>query len=113
MINVELIRHHIPDLHKRSRFIYVARQCPFCVQYKHGQLKFRINTKLKVFKCYNCGRGGKDTNKFIHYLKCRDLTRNRTYYFFHDKMRLKRMRRSPYLGVCIDVHYGPDKDLPF
>lgn len=67
---IDIIKHHIPELKQTStKFVYVAKYCPFCKYSKTNSNIFRVNLKLKVFKCYNCGRSGKDVNKFIHLIK--------------------------------------------
>jgi ribosomal protein L37AE/L43A len=108
-MNVDLFRHWIPDLRlTRNKSAYVAKQCPVCPRTPHSK-SFRINTKLKVWKCYQCGRSGKSFNKMIHYLKKRDTKRKELQY-------LKKIGRRPKC-VPIDVHYGCEtyyeSTLPF
>ena len=108
-MNVDLFRHWLPDLRQtQNKSAYVAKQCPICPRTPHSK-SFRINTKLKVFKCYQCGRGGKDFNKMIHYLKKRDTS-------VHSNKYLKKIGRRP-VCVPIEVHYGCEtfyeSQLPF
>ncbi len=108
-MNVDLFRHWIPDLRQtKNKSAYVAKQCPVCPRTPQSR-SFRINTKLKVFKCYQCGRGGKDFNKMIHYLKKRDTS-------VHSNKYLKKIGRRP-VCVPIEVHYGCEtfyeSQLPF
>lgn len=68
---IELIRHHVPTIkNTKAKFIFISKWCCFCDE-KLGGYIFRVNTKLKVFKCYNCGRSGKDFNRFKNHLKIR------------------------------------------
>ena len=84
-MDVDLFRHWIPDLRQtKNKNAYVSKQCPFCDPTPSSK-SFRVNTKLKVWKCYQCGKSGKDFNKFVHYLK--------------------RMGRQP-IGISIEVYYG-------
>jgi ribosomal protein L37AE/L43A len=108
-MNIELFRHWIPDLRQtKNKSAYVAKQCPVCPRTPHSK-SFRINTKLKVWKCYQCGRSGKSFNKMIHYLKKRDTKRKELQYW-------KKIGRRP-VCVPIDVHYGCEtyyqSTLPF
>jgi ribosomal protein L37AE/L43A len=104
-MNIDLFRHWIPDLRQtKNKNAYVAKQCPFCPRTPHSK-SFRINLKLKVWKCYQCGRGGKNFNKFVHYLKGRDYRRNSIKY-------LKRIGRQP-MSIPIVVQYGCESSLPF
>lgn len=111
-MNVDLFRHWIPDLRQtKNKNAYVARQCPFCPPTPHSK-SFRINTKLKVWKCYQCGRGGKDFNKFVHHLKYRGT-------FIHSWRYLNKQKKIGRFPVCIpiEVHYGCEtyyeSTLPF
>ena len=109
-MNVDLFRHWIPDLRQtKNKIAYVAKQCPFCPSTPHSK-SFRVNTKLKVWKCYQCGRSGKDFNKFIHFLKKRSTS-------LHSLKYLKRIGRQPRIGISIEVYYGCetfyDSQLPF
>ena len=95
-MKVDLFRHQVPDLKQtNNKNVYVSTQCPFCPKTPKSK-SFRINLKLKVFKCYQCGRSGKSFNKFIHYLKKRDKSK--------QQMRLKKLGRHP---MCIpnDVYH--------
>lgn len=67
MINTGIVKHHIPSLRQTpKKFVYVADYCCFC-DYLSKHSIFRVNTKLKVFKCFNCGTGGKTTASFIYH----------------------------------------------
>lgn len=107
-MNVDIFRHWIPDLKQsKNKNAYTATQCPFCPKVPKSK-SFRINLKLKVWKCFQCGRGGKNENKLIHYRKRQDKWYN---YNYQQKI-LKRIghqpRFSPLLGkgFSIEVHYG-------
>lgn len=101
MINI--IRHHIPSIKETStKGVWVAKTCPFCYPTTKSNI-FRVNLKLKVFKCYNCGRGGKDANKFIHHIK---------------KQKINGYRAERYASkVSFEVQYGCEtfeqSQLPF
>lgn len=100
---IDIIRHWIPDLKQtKNKNAYTAKQCPFCPTIPNGSKSFRLNVKLKVFKCYQCGRSGKGINKFIHYLKGRDLKKQIIY---NKRRYFKKFGCRP---MCItnDVHYG-------
>lgn len=112
-MNIDLFRHWMPDLKQtKNHNAYVARQCLFCPPTPQSK-SFRINTKLKVWKCYQCGKGGKDFNKFFHYLKNRN---SHSSFHRHSAKYLKRIGRHP-LGFSIEVYYGcetyQDSLLPF
>ena len=78
-MKVDLFRHWIPDLRQtKNKSAFVAKQCPFCPRTPHSK-SFRINIKIKVWKCYQCGRGGKSFNDFVHFLKGRDIRRNKIF----------------------------------
>lgn len=67
---LELLFHWHPDLRQTStKHVYVAPSCFFCNNRKGSNRSFRVNLKLGVFKCYKCGIGGKDRNKWVYYLK--------------------------------------------
>lgn len=101
-MKVDLFRHWIPDLKQtENKNAYVARQCPFCQPTPHSK-SFRINIKLKVFKCYQCGRSGKSFNKFVHYLKNRDIKRQKIYW---KRRYYKKFGHRP-IGITNDVYYG-------
>jgi ribosomal protein L37AE/L43A len=108
-MDIDLFRHWIPDLKQtKNKNAYVATQCPVCPSTPKSK-SFRINIKLKVWKCYQCGRGGKSFNKMIHYIKKRDTRRNSNRY-------LKKIGRFP-VCIPIEVHYGCEtyyeSTLPF
>lgn len=108
-MDVGLFKHWMPDLKgTTNKRVYVARQCPFCTPVPRSK-SFRLNLKLKVWKCYQCGRGGKSFNKFIHYLKGRGGVKFQNRY-------LKRIGRYPKC-IPIGVYYGcetqRDSLLPF
>ena len=101
-MNVDLFRHWLPDLRQtKNKRAYVAKQCPFCPRTPHSK-SFRINTKLKVWKCYQCGKSGNYFNKFVHYLKGRN---SHGQFCRHSEKYLKRIGRHP-IGISIEVHYG-------
>jgi len=69
-MNIYLIKHHIPSLiQTKTKYAYVSSYCCFCDINDIGSRIFRVNLKLKVFKCYNCGISGKNDNSFIRLLK--------------------------------------------
>lgn len=108
-MKLSLFFHWIPDLRQtKNKNTYVAKQCPFCPRTPKSK-SFRINLKLKVWKCYQCGRSGKSFDKFIHYLKKRDTRKRELKY-------LKRIGRLPKC-IPIDVYYGCETEyesnLPF
>ena len=112
-MDIDLFRHWIPDLKQtKNKSAFVAKQCPFCPITPHSK-SFRINLKLKVFKCYQCGRSGKSFNKFVHYLKRRDVKRK---IIFNKRRYFKKFGHRP---KCItnDVYYGcqtyDESILPF
>ena len=109
-MNVDLFRHWIPDLRQtKNKNAYVARQCPVCPPNPKSK-SFRINTKLKVWKCYQCGIGGKSFNKMLHFMMKRNSG-------VHSKKYLKKIGRHPRIGISIEVYYGCgtyyDSTLPF
>lgn len=108
---LDIVRHWIPDLRQTStKHAYVACQCPFCPKVTRSK-SFRLNTKLKVWKCYQCGRSGKGSTSFTFYRKQRDIQRNakRT---LADMKRIG--RHSAFvdftfrnrIGIPIDVYHG-------
>jgi hypothetical protein len=99
MINAGIIKHHIPSLRQKSKkFIYVADYCCFC-DYLSKHCIFRLNTKLKVFKCFNCGTSGKTTASFIYH------NRNKTY----GSSIQKATSNEVYYGCLREIDYT----LPF
>lgn len=71
-ISYGLFKHWIPDLRQtKNKNAYVARQCPICDMEgtTHSKKAFRLNLKLRVFKCYMCGMGGVNDKTFIKYIK--------------------------------------------
>jgi len=69
-MNIDIIRLWVPNIVKKTRYVYVARYCPFCREGAHSEGNiFRVNLKLKIFKCYNCGTGGKTIQDFAWKLK--------------------------------------------
>jgi len=99
-MNLELFRHWLPDLRQtRNKNAYVAKQCSFCDPVTHSK-SFRINLKLKVWKCYQCGRSGKSFNKFVNYMK----RKKNPYleYKYKKKLGLLPINR----GIPNDVQYG-------
>lgn len=108
-MNIDLFKHWIPDLRQtKNKNAWVASKCPCCGFYTKSK-SFRINTKLKVWKCFQCGRGGKTFGKFVHYLKKRDLLKLEIKY-------LKKISRRPKVSL-IEEHYGCstyyESTLPF
>lgn len=96
-MNVDLFRHWIPSLRQsKTKYVYLARSCYFCNEYRLGRNNsFRINTKLKVWKCYKCGIGGKDFNKFKYYMKI-----------------FKKKGKHP-LSISFEYKVGVEEQLPF
>ena len=118
-MNIDIIRHWIPDLKQtKNKNCYVAKQCPFCPKIPRSK-SFRVNLKLKVWKCYQCGRYGKNENKFINYRK----RLNKNYNLIYSTKILKKIGRNPPAseltkrGISIEVYYGcdsyQDSNLPF
>ena len=69
-MNIDLFKHHIPNLKKtKTKFAYISSYCCFCNIEDVGSRIFRVNLKIKVFKCYNCGISGKKNESFIRLLK--------------------------------------------
>lgn len=56
---VIFLSEHI-KLKQVNSFVYTANRCLFCDG--KGEKILRINTKIKVVKCYNCGFSAKDVN---------------------------------------------------
>ena len=108
----DLIRHHIPSLKQsKTKYVWTAKTCPFCNP-KTKSNSFRVNTKLRVFKCFQCGRGGRSTNSFVKQLKTSKI---KGYYFYPQYGRFKRLtkvRMTPF-----EIYYGcstyQDTLLPF
>lgn len=102
-MNICLIRHHVPSLKQtKTKFAYISSYCCFCKA--DTNRIFRVNLKLKVFKCYNCGRSGKDMNKFFSLLKKQKINR----------YRVGQLEKAVF---GFDVYYGCDSEeqskLPF
>lgn len=62
---------HWNPLLKQSKInnnIWKSKYCPICEENSYSYI-FRVNTKLKVYKCYNCGSSGKEVYNFTLQLK--------------------------------------------
>ena len=118
-MNIDIIRHWIPDLKQtKNKNVFTATQCPFCDKTKKSK-SFRVNLKLSVWKCYQCGRGGKTESKFINYRK----RLNKIYNYKYELKILKKIGRKPRNSnlksryIPIEDYYGcqtySDWLLPF
>jgi len=66
---LDIIRHWIPELRTtKNKSAFVATQCPFCPVVPKSK-SFRLNTKLKVWKCYQCGKGGRKIKSFLKHIR--------------------------------------------
>lgn len=109
---LDIIRHHIPSLKQsKTKYVWTAKTCPFC----HPTTKsnsFRVNMKLKVFKCFQCGRGGRSIKSFVRQLKTSKIIGYYFYPQFGNYKRLKKVKMTP-----IEIYYGCETEhestLPF
>ncbi|GGF69736.1 hypothetical protein GCM10011397_10870 [Wenyingzhuangia marina] len=69
-MNISLFKHWIPSLERQDKNhkIYRSKYCPICNE-SSSKFIFRVNVKLKVFKCFYCGSSGKEFNMLLHRLK--------------------------------------------
>ena len=73
---VYIIKHWIPDLKQgRSKYVYTAKQCPQCPPVPKSK-SFRLNTKIGVWKCYQCGNGGRNIKSFLNIVKPKKINRH-------------------------------------
>lgn len=106
---IDIVRHWIPELRStRNKAAFVATQCPFCPVVPKSK-SFRLNTKLKVWKCYQCGKGGRNIKSFLRHVRIKKLKEMGYTYIFRDN---KWISMTP-----IDVSSGcesyKDTLLPF
>ena len=64
-----LIRHFNPSIFKNKNGVFLSKVCLFTNYVSKRNNIFRYNPKLKVAKCYHCGRSFKNINKMIHQIK--------------------------------------------
>lgn len=84
---IDIIRHWVPSLmQSKTKYVFTAKTCPFCNPTTKSK-SFRVNLKLQVFKCFQCGRGGRSIKSFIKQLK-ESKKFGRYSYRFNKKYRL-------------------------
>lgn len=49
---------------RKSGKDYVGR-CPFCKSFTHNDYHFRVSPNKKLYKCFECGVGGKFATSFL------------------------------------------------
>lgn len=70
-MDISLFLHHNPSLQMgKNKKVYKSNYCPICGYISNDNFSFfRVNLKLKVFKCYQCGSGGRTVKSFVKQLK--------------------------------------------
>jgi len=70
-MDISLFLHHNPSLKQRKdKSVYVSNYCPLCGHISKSNFGFfRVNLRIKVFKCYQCGSGGGSIKSFIKQIK--------------------------------------------
>lgn len=82
---LDIIRHWIPELKMtKNKSAFVATQCSFCPVVPKSK-SFRLNTKLKVWKCYQCGKGGRKIKSFLKQVRIKKLKEMGYTYCSHSK----------------------------
>ena len=105
---IDVIRHWIPELKQsKTKHVFTAKTCPFCNP-KTTSRSFRVNMKLYVFKCFQCGRGGKSVKSFIKQLKESKII---GYNFYKAKHKTKYRMTPIELSSGCETYY--ESQLPF
>jgi len=70
-MDISLFLHHNPSLRQRKdKSVYVSNYCPLCGSISKSNYGFfRVNLRIKVFKCYHCGKGGRSAKSFMKQIK--------------------------------------------
>ena len=69
-IIVNFLKEIIPlEVSKNNKKVYHSKTCPFCKYTSKKSYIFQYQTKLKVGKCYYCGKSFKELNWLIAQLK--------------------------------------------
>jgi hypothetical protein len=70
-MDISLLLHHKPSLRQRKdKSICVGNYCPLCGHTSKSNFGFlRVNLRIKVFKCCQCGSGGRNIKSFIKQIK--------------------------------------------
>lgn len=94
---LNIIRHWNPSIKQMSaKYVYTSDFCFICGHHnKYNKRTFRVNTKLGVFKCYQCGSGGRSVESIQREIK-------------RQKENLEWQ-----LNKDLDYHFRPHLDLPF
>lgn len=69
---LDILKHWNPSLVKseNNHKIYISNYCPICKYHsKSNKRFFRYNPQLKVYKCYECGGGGKNIESLLYQIK--------------------------------------------
>jgi len=93
---------------RKSGKDYVGR-CPFCKELTNNDRHFRVSTDKNLYKCFECGAGGKNAISFL--MRYYDKPFDRVLSFInrnYTKIDIKHIRTR-------NLDYGSsiDEDLPF
>lgn len=118
---LEYLKNIVPLRQTKKKSVYVSNVCPF-TGYVSKRRPFRINTKLKVCKCYHCGGSAKE----LYMLKLRVEQPDKavvlllehdallTHSLYRKEIIAKRLREiKDKAATKHDVIAKPELDLPF
>ena len=115
-ISIDIVRHWLPDIRQTStKHAYVAEMCHQCrILGRKSKRSFRLNLKLNVFKCYQCGSSGKSTKQFVNITNivkknCRRRARNST----TSKYRIRHINQFVNPEIIYDVKSKEYYEMPF
>lgn len=106
----DVISHFITLRPSKGNESELTGRCPFCKQVTHNSKHFRVSNKKRIWKCFECGEGGRVTGFIKEYF---DIPFDEAINFISNLMGVKRPLVSYKKIVRGERLNYIDDDLPF